>query len=31
MFQHTGFINIDKKYQDTYLSKKWGYKKVLWR
>ena len=30
-FQQNGFINVDKKYLDTFLSKKRGYKKVLWR
>ena len=30
-FQQNDFINVDKKYLDTFLSKKRGYKKVLWR
>ena len=29
IFQHNGFINIDKKYLGTFLSKKWGYKKGI--
>ena len=31
MFQHNGFINADKKYLDTFFSKKWGYEVALWR
>ena len=29
MFQHNGFINVDKKYLGTFLSNKLGQKKVL--
>ena len=29
IFQHNGFINVDKKYLETFLSKNRGYKKVL--
>ena len=29
IFKYNGFINFHKMYQDTFLSKKWGYKKVL--
>ena len=31
IFQHNGFINIDKKYLNTFSSKNWGYEKVLMR
>ena len=29
LFQHYGFINADKKFIETFLSKKWGYKKGI--